>query len=142
MTTYRYTVLWADLDANQHLKNTRYLDYAAQTRFRFLAEHGFTPDAFAAARVGPVVVEDRVRYLREFRLLEEFDVSIELVGQNESGSRFHLRNRFLNLAGDVCAEVWSHGAWFYLKERRIAPPPEGLATAMGAMPKAVDFAQI
>jgi acyl-CoA thioester hydrolase len=139
MTTYRYTVLWADLDANQHLKNTRYLDYAAQTRFRFLAEHGFTPDAFAAARVGPVVVEDRVRYLREFRLLEEFDVSIELVGQNESGSRFHLRNRFLNLAGDVCAEVWSHGAWFDLKERRIAPPPEGLALAMGVMPKAVDF---
>ena len=139
MTTYRYTVLWADLDANQHLKNTRYLDYAAQTRFRFLSEHGFTPEAFAAARVGPVVVEDRVRYQREFRLLEAFEVTIECVGQNESGSRFQLRNTFLNLAGEVCAEVWSHGAWFSLKERRIVAPPEGLAAAMGMMPRSADF---
>jgi len=142
MTIYRYTVLWADLDANQHLKNTRYLDYAGQTRFRFLADHGFTPADFAAARMGPVVMEDRVRYLREFRLLEEFDVNIELVGQNESGSRFNLRNTFFNLAGEVCAEVWSHAAWFNLKERRIAAPPEGLAGAMGAMTKAADYSPL
>ena len=41
MSIYTYQVLWADLDGNQHLKNTRYLDYAAHTRFRFLTEHGF-----------------------------------------------------------------------------------------------------
>ncbi|MGL6155321.1 MAG: hypothetical protein ACRC1O_01755, partial [Ralstonia mannitolilytica] len=36
MSIYTYQVLWADLDGNQHLKNTRYIDYASHSRFRFL----------------------------------------------------------------------------------------------------------
>lgn len=142
MRDYRYQVLWSDLDSNNHLKNARYLDYAAQTRFRFLAEHGFTPEAFAAARLGPVVFEDRVRYHKELRLLQEFSVDIELVGQNDSGARFILRNTVRNLAGEACAEVWTHAGWFSLKERRIVAPPAELLVAMAAMSRAADFAAL
>ena len=139
MLAYAYEVLWADLDANQHLRNTRYLDYAAQTRFRFLEAHGFPPAAFAAARLGPVVFEDQVRYRRELRHLQRFSVDIALAGQNDSGSRFTLRNVFRDEEGEVCAEVSSHGAWFSLAERRIVVPPQGLAAAMEAMPRAEEF---
>jgi acyl-CoA thioester hydrolase len=34
---WQFTVVWGDLDANQHMRNTAYLDYAAQSRFIFLA---------------------------------------------------------------------------------------------------------
>jgi acyl-CoA thioester hydrolase len=139
MHRYDYQVSWADLDSNNHLANTAYLDYAAQTRFRFLADHGFPPSAFEQARLGPVVFEDRVTYKRELRLLDMFTVGMELRGQNESGSRFMLVNRFLDAKGELCAEVWTHAAWFNLKERRISDPPAGLLSAMNAMPKDAAF---
>ena len=53
MSIYTYQVLWADLDGNQHLKNTRYIDYASHSRFRFLTEQGFGPKAFAQHKLGP-----------------------------------------------------------------------------------------
>ena len=43
MHTFDFQVTWADLDSNAHLKNSRYLDYAAQARFLYLAAAGFTP---------------------------------------------------------------------------------------------------
>lgn len=139
MNEHRYQVTWGDLDANNHLRNTAYLDYAATTRFRYLAGAGFTPREFAKLRLGPVVFEDTVRYQRELRLLEEFSVTIELRGQNETGSRFILLNRFFNAAGELAAEVHSHGGWFSLDERKIVAPPPGLLAAMNAMARSEDF---
>jgi acyl-CoA thioester hydrolase len=138
-SSYDYQVAWADLDANNHLKNTRYLDYAAQTRFRFLADHGFPPAAFAEARLGPVVFEDRVAYRKELRLLESFTVRQELRGHRPDGSRFIMLNRFFNAQDELCAEVTSHGAWFSLKERKIVVPPTTLFAAMDATPRADEF---
>lgn len=142
MSNYSFQVAWADLDANNHLKNTGYLDYAAQTRFRFLADHGFPPAAFAEARLGPVVFEDRVSYQKELRLLEAFTVSMELKAHKDDGSRFIMLNRFRNGDGQDCAEVWSRGAWFSLKERRIVVPPAALLEAMNATPHAMDFERL
>ncbi|HKZ73564.1 MAG TPA: acyl-CoA thioesterase [Steroidobacteraceae bacterium] len=55
---WQFTVLWGDLDANQHMRNTAYLDYAAQSRFVFLASQGFGPGEFRRHRMGPVVLRD------------------------------------------------------------------------------------
>jgi len=140
MLYYDYQVLWADLDANNHLRNTGYLDYASQTRMRFLADHGFTPEAFARQRLGPIVFEDKVVYRKELRLLEPFRVSIETRGRSANGAKFILVNRIYNQREELCAEVQSHGAWFSLAERRIVEPPAELMAAMEAMPKTGDYA--
>lgn len=58
----RFQVQWADLDGNGHLRNTRYLDYAAQTRMMYFAAHDFAPEAFATHAVGPVALQDTVTY--------------------------------------------------------------------------------
>lgn len=140
MLYYDYQVLWSDLDANNHLRNTGYLDYASQTRMRFLADHGSTPEAFARQRIGPVVFEDKVLYRKELRLLEPFRVSIEAGGRNANGAKFILVNRIYNQRDELCAEVRSHGAWFNLAERKITEPPAELLAAMEAMPKTDDYA--
>lgn len=64
MEPYRrhYRVAWADLDANGHVANTAFLDYATETRLSCFAEHGFTARDFAAAGFGPVVLRDVVHY--------------------------------------------------------------------------------
>jgi acyl-CoA thioester hydrolase len=139
---YPYTVAWSDLDANVHMRNTGYLDYAAQSRFLYLAGQGFTPEEFKAAGIGPVVFSDEVRYLRELRFLEEFSVTIELGGINAEGSKFILVNRFLKTDGTVSAEVSTRGAWFNLHERRVTVPPQALTHAMLRLPHTDPFEQL
>ena len=47
---------WSDMDFNSHMKNTAYLDKAADIRQMYLGEHGFPMEEFLRLRVGPVVM--------------------------------------------------------------------------------------
>jgi acyl-CoA thioester hydrolase len=137
-----FQVAWGDVDYNRHLANTAYLDYAAQTRFLYLAEAGFGPDAFAAHGIGPAVLKDEITYRRELKLLEPFSVQFLAAGQNPDRSRFILVNRFVNEAGQLCAELRSLGAWFDLTARRIVPPPPALLAAMEGLERTEDYAEL
>lgn len=137
-----FQVAWGDVDYNRHLANTAYLDYAAQTRFLYLAEAGFGPDAFAAHGIGPAVLKDEITYRRELKLLEPFSVRFLAGGQNADRSRFILVNRFHNAAGQLCAELRSLGAWFDLTARRIVAPPPALLAAMEGLERTEDYAEL
>lgn len=52
---YRKTLYagWRDMDFNSHMRNTAYLDKAADVRQMFLIEHGFPVEEFARRRIGP-----------------------------------------------------------------------------------------
>ena len=130
---HTFQVAWGDLDANRHLRNTAYLDYAAQTRMLYLASVGFTPAAFAKHHIGPIVFDDHITYHKELLFLEHLTVTVSCGGLNESGSKFVLVNRVKNDNGDLCASVRSHGAWFDLQARRVSAPPEALKAAMEAL---------
>jgi len=136
---WQFTVVWADLDANQHMRNTAYLDYAAQSRFLFLASRGFPPGEFRRHRLGPVVLRDTVEYRRELNHLDVFTLRLELAGMSEDGARFALANTFTNARGELAATVRSDGAWFALEARRVQPPPEALLAAMNRMPRSAEF---
>lgn len=139
MTAFDFQVTWADLDSNAHLKNTRYLDYAAQARFLFLASAGFTPQAFAEAKMGPVIFEDRVEYRKELRLLQHFSVRMQVAGLSEDGAKFTMVNEVLGPKGELCARVVTTAAWFSLESRKVTPPPAGLKAAMEQAERTEDF---
>jgi hypothetical protein len=48
MPACSFQVTWADLGADHQMRNTGFLGYAAQARFLFLAEYGFTRAEFEA----------------------------------------------------------------------------------------------
>ena len=134
-----FKVNWADLDANNHMRNTGYLDYAAQTRFLFLNSNGFTPTAFNAERIGPVVFSDEIIYRSELRFLDEFSVDLRLGGISEDGAKFVFINNFIDGRGKLCATVKTKAAWFDLQSRKLRPPPFALRTVLEQMEKSEDF---
>lgn len=127
---YEYTVTWSDLDANVHLRNTGYLDYAAQTRFLYLKENGFTPSDFRNAGIGPIVFSEQVIYHKELGFLENFGVTMQLGGISEDGAKFIMVNRFFKADGRMAAEVITRGAWFDVNARRVKAPPQALNDAL------------
>lgn len=137
--TASYQVAWADLDANAHMRNTRYLDYASQTRFLYLASAGFPPPAFRKANVGPAIFRDEVTYKRELRHLARFTVELRLAAQSGDGSQYVFAETFLHEDGVVAAEVRTHAAWFDLSARKVVAPPPQLKAAMDALAHTGDY---
>ncbi len=141
MTKFQHTfqVAWGDLDGNRHLRNTAYLDYAAQTRILYLASQGFAAEDFARHHIGPIVFEDHITYHRELLLLDTLVVSVRIGGLNASGSKFILVNTMAKDDGSLCATVRSPGAWFDLQARRVTEPPAALKAAMEALERDEQF---
>jgi len=137
-----FKVNWADLDANNHMRNTGYLDYAAQARFLFLNSCGFTPADFYAEGIGPVVFSDEITYNNELRFLDEFSVDLKIGGISEDGAKFVFINNFINGGGKLCATVKTKAAWFDLRSRKLRPPPARLKKVLEQMDKSEDFHSI
>jgi acyl-CoA thioester hydrolase len=137
--SHEYQAQWRDMDFNQHMANSAFLDYAANTRFRFLESMGFTPATFAARQLGPVILEDHLVYRHEIRMLESFTVDYQSVANSSDGKRFKVRNRFTNGEGVRCATVESIGVWFDLAARRAIVPPADLHEAFARLERADDY---
>lgn len=137
--THEYRAQWRDMDFNQHMANSAFLDYASNTRILFFDSVGFTARTFAELRIGPVVLDDRLVYRREIRLLEAFTVGFQTVALSLDGRRFKVRNRFTTESQGLCATVESVGLWFDLAGRRPVVPPDELQQSFASLERAEDF---
>jgi acyl-CoA thioester hydrolase len=139
MYTRKFHAGWADMDFNGHMRNTAYLDKAADVRQRFLIEHGFPIEEFLRLRIGPVVMKDEVEYYREVGLQQEITLTCALAGHAPDGSRFLLRHEIFRADGKPAARVNSTGGWLNLVERKLVAPPPPLLAAMKLLDKTDDF---
>ena len=130
---------WGDMDFNSHMRNTAYLDKAADVRQMFLMEHGFPMEEFSRLRVGPVVMKDELEYFKEVGLQQQIVVTYALAGHAEDGSRFLLRHEIFRPDGKLAARVTSAGGWLDLNERRLIAPPPALLAAMNSLERTEDF---
>lgn len=130
---------WADMDFNSHMKNTAYLDKAADVRQMYLAENGFPIEEFTRLRIGPVVMKDEVEYFKEVGLQEQIKVTYALAGHAPDGSRFLLRHDIFRRDGKLSARVTSAGGWLDLNGRKLIVPPPALLSAMNSLDKSEDF---
>ncbi len=130
---------WGDMDFNSHMRNTAYLDKAADVRMMFFSENGFPMEKFVALKVGPVIMKDEVDYFREVRLLEALRVTLSQAGLAEDGSRFVIRNEFYRPDGKRVATVTSSGGWLDLAARKLTAPPPDLFAALKALPRTADY---
>jgi len=136
-----YTVYagWKDIDFNQHMRNTAFLDKVDDVRLMFFIEHGLSMKEFTRLGIGPVVFKDEVEYIKEVNLLDEIKITIATAGLSEDVSRYILRNEFFRSDGKITARVTSHGTWFDLAERKVIAPPEKLVAVFKSLPKTEDY---
>jgi len=136
---HQYQAQWRDMDFNQHMANSAFLDYAGNTRTLFSAANGFTVARFAELQFGPVILEDRLTYKQEIMLLESFTVDVQLAAATRDGRRFKIRNRFHKDGDTLCAVVDSVGLWLDLAARKPIVPPDDLRDAWLSAERTEDF---
>ena len=130
---------WADMDFNGHMRNTAYLDKAADIRMMFFAAHGFPMNEFSRLQIGPVGQKDEIVYYREVNLLDEIRVTLALAGLSQDGSRWVLRNEFFRPDSKLAASLTSAGGWLDLRARALIAPPPNLFKTMQDAPRTPDF---
>lgn len=133
---------WSDVDANGHVRHSAYADYGGHARVRLFAQAGFDMGRFAALQMGPILFREQLLYHREIGLLEEVSIDCALVGLSARGERWALRHRLTRGDGVQAATIDVEGAWLDLQTRKLCAPPRSLASAMRALPRAEDYADI
>lgn len=137
-----FETFWRDIDANGHVANSAYLEYAVNTRVSFFASCGFAPGEFQRQGFGPVVKSDFSEYFRELHFGDKFRVTMEGAGLAPDCSRFRIVNNFYKEDGTLSARVTSVGGWLGLKERKLIEPPELIKSAMTALARTEDFEEL
>jgi len=117
---------WADMDFNGHMKNTAYLDYAADSRMLFFKENGFPMVKFFELQIGPVVFKDSIEYYKEMFMYQEFTVRLNLKKMSDDGSKFTLVNEFVRPDQKMSAVLTTEACWFSLSKRKPTAPPREL----------------
>ncbi|WP_299458490.1 thioesterase family protein [uncultured Microscilla sp.] len=132
-------VRWSDLDPNNHLANSAYVNYGAHIRTKFLAENGFSQAAFQAHNIGPIVFSETTHFFKEILPNEIIYLTMELKGLSENKLFFRFLHNFYKQDGTHAAQTQLSGGWLNLKARKLAVPPETLLQTIDKMPRAEGF---
>jgi acyl-CoA thioester hydrolase len=132
---------WADIDLNQHMRNSAFADWATYARTEWLSANGFTMLKLVELKITPIMFEDRTKYLREVLLGERIQIELQLAGTNRDGSQWSVRHIFRRGA-TVCAVYEAEGAWFSVATRRVVPAPPGLLEAYSDLARTDDYAEL
>ena len=135
----QFTVRWSDLDANRHVRNTIFSEFATHTRFRFLESSGFPQATFEALRFGPIMFREDIRYRRELVFGEVVSVTVEAAGLSDDGSHWRVQQEVRKDNGKQAALLVIDGAWIHLDTRKLLAPPAELIDALRGLQRTADF---
>ena len=139
---YKGQIIWAQIDANRHLRHSAYADLCAQARSNMLQELGLPLDKIAEAGIGPVLFREELVYLREVTLNEHVQVAVELVKYNMTNSRFTFRHEIYRGDGVKSAVVTTDGAWMDIARRKLTTLPDEWQKVVSELPKSHDYEEI
>ncbi|MEL4306806.1 acyl-CoA thioesterase [Joostella sp. CR20] len=139
MYTKEFEIRWNDLDANRHLANKAYIEFAAHTRMSYLIEKGFDQRLLGKLNIGPVVFYEHIYYFKEVFSGKPVTVSLELKGMSEDGMFFEFHHNYYDYKGRNVAHCEIMGAWIDLESRKLIGLPEEAAHLFDKMERAKDF---
>jgi acyl-CoA thioester hydrolase len=138
----RFVVRWSDADANGHMANTSYPEFANDTRVALFASLGYTWDRFRSLHLGPVLFREEIEYRREASIGEEIVVDALLAGIAPDASRWSILHRLWKADGTSMAQITVVGSWIDVETRRAVAPPHDLAEAFRSMVRSEPFADL
>jgi len=136
---YTAHVMWAQIDANQHMRHSAYADFAAQARMALLDSMGLNADIFMKNKLGPVLFREELIYIKEINMNEKISISCELAKCKKDGSKWTIKHQIYNSKEQVSAIVTVDGAWIDLVKRKVTSLPENILNAFMSIPKSDDF---
>jgi acyl-CoA thioester hydrolase len=131
----RIAVRGYELDPRGHVNQAVYLQYAEHARWECLDMAGISHDALHDSGIGPVNLEQTVRYLAELRSGDALDVTCEF--RWGTGKTFDIAQEYVRTDGVRIAELTSVSGLMDLAERRLVADPVARMRALASKPEAL-----
>jgi acyl-CoA thioester hydrolase len=129
----RIRVRGYELDAQGHLNQAVYGQYAEHARWEFLRAAGVSQDDLVASGVGPAILRTTIRFQRELRAGDEVDVSC--VFEWRDGKLIELVQDFRLPDTTLVAKLVGTIGLIDLETRRLVADPRGRFRALAAAPE-------
>lgn len=126
------TVRGYETDTQGHLNQAVYVQYAEHARWSILRAAGIEQRDLLDKGVGPVALENTVRYRKELRAGDEVTVSCAFVWSE--GKTFRVEQTVRKADGTVAATLTGLGGLLDLKERRMVADPREHFKALASDP--------
>lgn len=117
---------WSDFDANHHMRHTVYNDCAAQLRLNLLIDNGFDMKTLGKLGLGPVLLREETRFIKEVHIGENLTVDVEIIGLTKNGDRWKMIHHIYKNEDTLAAIITVEGTWLDMKLRKIVAPPKEL----------------
>jgi acyl-CoA thioester hydrolase len=119
--TLRLSVRGYEIDANGHVAASVLLQYGHHARWECLRAAGVDQAELRAAGIGPVSLEERIRFHSEVLAGDELDVSCNFIWGE--GKTFRVEQELRRPDGGLAAEVTNVGGLLDLAGRRLISDP-------------------
>ncbi|MFH8791726.1 acyl-CoA thioesterase [Streptomyces sp. NPDC017941] len=127
------TVRGYETDTQGHLNQAVYLQYAEHARWSLLRAAGIEQRDLLDKGVGPVALENTVRYRSELHAGDEVTVSCAFVWSE--GKTFRIEQTVTKADGRTAATLSGVGGLLDLKERRMVADPKEYFRALASDPR-------
>jgi acyl-CoA thioester hydrolase len=114
------------------VNNAVYHQYGDHARWECLRAAGISVDDLRRDGVGPVTLENTIRFHRELRGGDEVEVSCAF--EWGAGKTFAIRQEFRRADGELAAELTGVGGLMDLKARRLLPDPKARWRSLARTP--------
>jgi acyl-CoA thioester hydrolase len=135
--TVRVTARGYEVDANGHVAGTVLLQYAQHARWECLRAAGIDHSALIARRLGPVSLEERIRFHHELRAGEDVEVSCRFEwGEQKT---FRVEQEIRTADGTLSAEIANVGGLLDLDTRRLTSEPAAIWRSVATAPEVLNL---
>ncbi len=117
------------LDVFGHVNNAKYLEIYEQSRWHYITEKGYGLEKIKQTQQGPVILEAKIRFLRELKERQKIKISFELVGYE--GKVGHLKQQMTNEKNELMSDLILTVGLFDLKARKLIEPTTEWKNAIG-----------
>jgi acyl-CoA thioester hydrolase len=118
----RVSVRSYEIDANGHVNHAVYHQYGEHARMEHLLAAGYHLDVQRASGTGIIILESRIRYLRELILGERVEITSDI--SFGSGKSFRIEHTILRADGSTAAEIEGVFGLLDTKTRRLVAEPK------------------
>ena len=130
--TVRITARGYEVDSNGHVAGTTLMQYGQHARWECMRAAGIDQGELLTIGMGPVSLEETIRFHHEVRAGEELDVSCTFVWGE--GKSFRVEQELRRSDGTLAAVVTNVGGLLDLKTRRLVEDPGAVWRSIAEAP--------
>ncbi|GAA0876518.1 acyl-CoA thioesterase [Wandonia haliotis] len=129
-TVFEYDIVIKEfhLDTFGHVNNATYLQIYEEARWQFITERGYGLKKIKKTGLGPVILEIKIRFIKELRLREKITIHSQT---GDYGSKVgSIKQWITDSEGNICSDVEMKVGLFDTRERKLVEPTEDWLNAI------------